>query len=158
MVARFILHLLTAAMLVGILATSGFAQDGQSETELAKKTQNPVSDLISLPFQNNTNFDFGPGDDILNVLNIQPVVPVNIGNWNLINRPILPVIYQPELVPGTGSEFGIGDLNYQLFFSPAAPSKFIWGANGLVSFPRSSTGVMIRSIRTLPAPPIPGGA
>jgi len=30
------------------------------ETELAKQTQNPVSDLISLPFQNNTNFDIGP--------------------------------------------------------------------------------------------------
>ena len=27
-----------------------------NDSDLAKKTQNPVADLISLPFQNNTNF------------------------------------------------------------------------------------------------------
>ncbi len=138
MTVRFIRYLSTAAILVGILAIPCSAQEGQSDSDLAKKTQNPVSDLISLPFQNNTNFDFGPGDDILNVLNIQPVIPVKIGNWNLINRPILPVIYQPELVPGTGSEFGIGDLNYQLFFSPAAPSKFIWGVGPSLLVPTAT--------------------
>ena len=79
------------------------------ETELAKAAQNPVADLISLPFQNNTNFGFGPGDDIQNVLNIQPVVPFHLNeNWNLITRTIAPLIYQPEVVEGTGDEFGLG--------------------------------------------------
>ncbi len=53
------------------------------------------------------------------MLNIQPVIPVRVGNWNLINRPILPLIDQPVLVPGQDDETGIGDLNYQLFISPA---------------------------------------
>ena len=30
--------------------------------ELAKKTQNPIADLISLPFQNNLNFGYGAKD------------------------------------------------------------------------------------------------
>jgi len=34
---------------------------GESETELAKKTQNPVADLISIPFQSNFNFGLGRG-------------------------------------------------------------------------------------------------
>jgi hypothetical protein len=52
--------------------------------------------LISLPLQNNTNFGVGPGDDVQNVLNIQPVVPLRLSeDWNLITRTIAPVIYQP---------------------------------------------------------------
>jgi hypothetical protein len=52
--------------------------------------------LISLPLQNNTNFGVGPGDDVQNVLNIQPVVPLRLSeDWNLITRTIAPVIY-PE--------------------------------------------------------------
>src|SRR5262249_61873287 len=46
--------------------------------------------------QNNTNFDIGHTDNTQNVLNIQPVYPTHLSpNWNLITRPILPVISQP---------------------------------------------------------------
>ncbi|MHC5063751.1 MAG: hypothetical protein ACYTG5_07240, partial [Planctomycetota bacterium] len=33
---------------------------GDQATELARKTQNPIADLISVPFQNNINFGVGP--------------------------------------------------------------------------------------------------
>ena len=62
--------------------------------DLAKASQNPVSSLISVPFENNSNFNVGPEDAYTNVLNIKPVYPVNLGEWNLINRAILPVMYQ----------------------------------------------------------------
>ena len=32
----------------------------ESATALAKKLQNPIGDLYSFPFQNNTNFNYGP--------------------------------------------------------------------------------------------------
>ena len=51
----------------------------QSASDLAKQSQNPVAAMISLPFQNNTFFGIGPDDDTANVLNIQPVIPVNLG-------------------------------------------------------------------------------
>jgi hypothetical protein len=35
---------------------------GQDSTELAKKTQNPVADMISVPVQSNFNFGVGPAD------------------------------------------------------------------------------------------------
>jgi hypothetical protein len=38
----------------------------ESATELAKKLQNPIGDLISVPFQNNTNFDVGPHNGTAN--------------------------------------------------------------------------------------------
>jgi hypothetical protein len=41
-------------------AAAGTAQAEMSAEELAKLAQNPVGNLISLPFQNNTNFNVGP--------------------------------------------------------------------------------------------------
>ena len=112
-------------------------------TELAQAAQNPVANMISLPLQNNTNFGIGPGDDTQNILNIQPVVPIGLGDdWNLITRTIAPVIYQPEIVDGTGSEFGLGDINATLFFSPAKPGKLIWGVGPVFSFPTATDDVL----------------
>lgn len=117
----------------------GARAEDKGAQELAKAAQNPVADMISLPFQNNINFGVGPGDDVQNVLNIQPVVPIKLSeNWNLITRTIAPVIYQPELVPGYGSEFGLGDINTTLFLSPGKPKKIIWGAGPILSFPTAS--------------------
>ena len=64
-----------------------------------------------MPFQNNTNFGIGSNDRTQNVLNIQPVIPVSFGKWNLINRTIVPLIYQPDLSQQSGGEFGLGDIN-----------------------------------------------
>ena len=82
-------------------ATSAYEGDGdgiieasEDETEeLARAVQNPVASLISLPFQNNTNFEFGPRDKTFNVLNIQPVWPFQLTeDWNLITRTIAPIV------------------------------------------------------------------
>ncbi len=57
----------------------GIIEAGENETEeLARAAQNPVASLISLPFQNNTNFNFGPQEKTQNVLNIQPVPPPEV--------------------------------------------------------------------------------
>ena len=56
--------LVYSIVLMQILGASLCAADEQSAEELAKKVQNPVADLISVPFQNNFNFDVGPQDDL----------------------------------------------------------------------------------------------
>ena len=72
----------------------------QSATALAKKLQNPIGDLYSFPFQNNTNFNFGPHKGTQDILNIQPVIPIHLTeDWNVITRTILPLIWQPSLQP-----------------------------------------------------------
>ena len=65
---------------------------------LAEKLQNPIADLISIPFQNNTNFNVGPNKGTQDILNIQPVVPLHINeDWNVITRTILPLVWSPIL-------------------------------------------------------------
>lgn len=111
---------------------------GEAE-DLARATQNPVSDLISLPFQNNTNFNVGPEDKTQNILNIQPVYPVSLNDqWNLITRTIVPVVSQPGFAPGQDRENGLGDTTFSAFLSPADSGKWIWGAGMVILFPTAT--------------------
>jgi len=88
---------------------------------LAKQSQNPIANLISVPFQNNTNFNVGTLGNDQNILNIQPVIPFKLNeNWNLITRWIMPVIYQRPRVPGNRSDIGLGNFNPSLVFATRA--------------------------------------
>ena len=106
---------------------------------MAKAVQNPIASLIILPFQNNTNFNFGPQEKTQNVLNIQPVWPFALTeNWNLITRTIVPVISQPALEPGQDRETGLGDTVFSAFFSPVNSGKFIWGVGPVFLLPTAT--------------------
>lgn len=112
---------------------SALAQAGDAAS-LAKAAQNPIADMISLPFQNNTNFKTGPLDKTQNVLNIQPVYPINLNaDWNLITRSIVPVISQPAFTRTQDRENGIGDVQFSAFFSPKQPvNGWVWGGGAIV--------------------------
>src|SRR3954466_15838815 len=100
-------RLSTAAFLLALVVSApAFAE--MTAEELAKLAQNPVGNLISLPFQNNTNLNFGPEKGTQNILNIQPVIPISISSeWNIITRTIVPVIWNPALGPDIDSRNGI---------------------------------------------------
>jgi len=107
-------------------------------TALAKATQNPVGDLVSVPFQFNFNTGGGLADQTALTLNIQPVIPMKLNErWNLIARTIVPV----NTLPGPdGTRFsGIGDIQEQLFVTPATPGRILWGAGPLLSMPTSTS-------------------
>jgi hypothetical protein len=114
-----------------------------SEEELAKQTQNPVADLISVPFQNNFNFGTGSKNRTVWILNIQPVIPIKISEeWNLITGTIMPVINQPSLFPGTSSATGLGDINPTFFFSPAKSGELIWGVGPTFTLPTATDSLI----------------
>ena len=128
------------AVSTAVLALVGVsAAQPASEEELAKETQNPVSDLISVPFESNFNFGVGPNDDLQYILYVQPVVPFRLSeDWNLITRTIIPLIDQPELGPGVGDVFGLGDIQLSQFLSPAKSGALIWGIGPIVQFPTAT--------------------
>jgi hypothetical protein len=136
---RKLLSPLGILFLFTALATPAVGQQEPSAEELVKKTQNPVSDLISVPFQNNFNFGTGSKHRTVWVLNIQPVIPFHISeNWNLIARVIMPVINQPSLFPGMSSATGLGDFNPTFFLAPAKPGEVIWGAGPTFTLPTAT--------------------
>jgi hypothetical protein len=138
--------LLTIFFLLATLCSGAMGQQEPSAEELAKKTQNPVADLISVPLQNNWNFGAGfHHDKTIYVLNIQPVIPINLNDeWNLISRIIMPVINQPSLFPTFGGAVpsttgtGFGDFNPTFFLSPAKPGELIWGIGPTITLPTAT--------------------
>jgi hypothetical protein len=116
---------------------------------LRKEAQNPVASLISVPIQENWNFNIGPADRTQNVLNIQPVIPLNAGeNWNLIIRWITPVIFQPVPVPQASGPpvqsgyYGLGDMQPAFFLAPKR-GKVIWGVGPQLLLPTATkTGIL----------------
>jgi len=141
-VASWIFYGAIAAMALPATAESGdgIIEAGEDETaELARAAQNPVASLISLPFQNNTTFEFGPREKTLNVLNIQPVWPFELNeDWNLITRTIVPVVSQPSLFSGQDRETGLGDTVFTAFLSPSDSGKLIWGVGPALLLPTAT--------------------
>jgi hypothetical protein len=117
--------------------------------QLRKEAQNPVASLISVPIQENFNFNIQPNSRVQNVMNIQPVIPIKLNeNWNLISRIITPVVYQPVNVPQTSGPavqngyYSLGDMQPTFFVSPAR-GKIIWGLGPQFLLPTATkTGIL----------------
>lgn len=118
----------------------GIIEPGEDATaELARAAQNPVASMISVPFQNNMNFNFGPLEKTQNILNIQPVIPFELtDDWNLITRTIVPVVSQPAFTPAQDRKFGLGDTVFTAFLSPKDSGQLIWGVGPVLLLPTST--------------------
>ena len=101
---RFLISMLAASSLALFAAGSARAQQPANAQQpappiaapaddtaaLAKKLSNPISDLVSIPFQFNWRQKVGPLELSQFILNIQPVIPYSLTkDWNVIGR--LPV-------------------------------------------------------------------
>jgi len=121
---------------------SGAGGSAEASEDLQKQSQNPIADLVSVPFQSNTNFNTGPFNRTQEILNIQPVVPMHLGNdWNVISRTIIPVISQPDPILNSSTN-GIGDITQSLFLSPAHPGDLIWGVGPVFTVPSASASIL----------------
>jgi hypothetical protein len=105
----------------------------QSQEELSEAAANPLADLISLPFQNNLNMNYGPFDRNVNVLNIQPVIPLAGGK--IITRTILPIVNIPDFGAETGKlTSGLSDIVFTAFYVPKS-NGVMWGFGPVAELP-----------------------
>ncbi len=131
----------TIVFMLGMCFIALAQDDVPSEAELAKASQNPLAKMISVPFQNNTTYGIGTDNQTQNVLNIQPVYPITLGKFNLINRLIAPVITQPNLATNE-TKTGLGDLSLTSWFSPAKASTITYGVGPAFQLPTATSEQM----------------
>jgi len=142
---------ISVSIIIAFLSITGlFAQEKtkdaqpeeqKSKEDIEKAAQNPIASMYVLPFQNNTQFGIGPDKRTQNITNIQPVIPIGLGeNVNLIVRTIIPLISQPTTI--NESEFGLGDIALSLFFTPRKPGKLIWGVGPAIGIPTATDPVL----------------
>ena len=135
------------------MAQPAAAQEDQEagQEDLAKKSQNPVGNMISVPIEY-YHHDGMAGGASADVLILKPVYPIRIGNLNLINRFIIPYLGidarsgDEDLgdisIPGsTSRESGLGNIQYQGFFTAAEPGKVIWGLGPVFELPTNTSGL-----------------
>jgi hypothetical protein len=134
------------ALLIVVPVVHG-QEEGGGGDDLRAKVQNPVSSMYSLPLK--LTVDYGAPNGSAYFFNINPVIPVTVGKWNLISRALIPAIVSvdglitgtPEIpvgYPSADRQTGIGDINYSLFVSPADAAGVIWGVGPSITFPTAS--------------------
>ena len=133
--------ILSATIVFGFLpGLSAQEKTGASAQELADKLANPVANMISVPFQNNSDWGIGPHNGSKNTLNIQPVVPMKLSPaLNLITRYILPVVDQRDITGEGTHQFGLSDLTVSAWVAPAnSKNGLIWGAGPVLLIPTAT--------------------
>ena len=116
-------------LILGYLLVFHFnLEPANSQQELAKKSQNPISNLTLISFQNDLLFDVGLEEELLYSVSTGFIFPLSLGNKvDLINRWFLPFVFQEANFPGDTNSVGLSDLNLQALLTPKEPRWFIWG-------------------------------
>jgi hypothetical protein len=139
-----------AILVIVLILFIGVSQswaDKQGGDDLRAKVQNPVSSMYSLPLK--LTADFGAPNGSAYFVNANPVIPVTVGDWNLISRALIPAWVSvdgfiegtsqiPEGVATGERKSGLGDINYSLFFSPNKTKPFIWGVGPSITLPTAN--------------------
>src|SRR5438552_8862012 len=110
-----------SAVLLLIMQINGVAQtrtdsepnQGPDETErLQKAVQNPLANIVNVPFQYNGSFPIGPFSRTQTILSLQPVLPFRMTErWNLVTRVIMPLVSHPYLNQQESTKNGLGALH-----------------------------------------------
>jgi hypothetical protein len=131
------MKILLPATVFTVIASPTLAAEDAS-LELAEKLTNPFADLITIPINQNPDFEIGPDKGWRYTVTLQPVIPIHLNpNWNIISRTVIPAIYQDS---GGKSDFGLGDIAQSLFLSPtnATDSGWCWGVGPIFLLPTAT--------------------
>ncbi|MCX6160273.1 MAG: hypothetical protein NTV87_02900 [Ignavibacteriae bacterium] len=116
-----------------IILFSSAVSNSQNAIQIAKRLSNPLG-YLSIPFQNNIDFNIEPNNGFKWTMNLMPIIPFAINkNWNSLNRIVVPVISQTDIYKNT-TQTGISDILINAFLSPRGDGM-VWGLGPAINIP-----------------------
>ncbi|HVH40738.1 MAG TPA: hypothetical protein VM925_00290 [Labilithrix sp.] len=110
-----------------------------NEDKLARDIQNPVSNLSSVFFQNQTEFGIGPYNRVRNTLSLLPTVAISVTrDVAIISRTKLPFVSRPDVQQANGFTSGLGDIIETAFIVPNATAEVVWGVGPSLLLPTAT--------------------
>lgn len=128
-----------ASIAAALLAVAPACTAKGTPLELARQLTNPFADLISVPINQNPDFDIGGSDNWRYTLTVQPVIPIHLSaDWNIISRTVVPLMRQE--IDGIDAS-GLGDVLQSFFLSPtrAEDSGLVWGVGPIFLLPTATS-------------------
>jgi hypothetical protein len=116
----------------------------QSDTQVSKEIENPVTRRITVPLRYEADFLDGPYNVTKDTFSIdQAVVPFRLNeDWALITRTKLPAIVQPPKKVGDHWAAGLSNGYTTFFLSPEQGGGFYWGAGPVLYYPSATNSVV----------------
>ena len=98
--------------------------------------------------ENYVNFGVGRNEGTQNILEFEPVVPVHLNaDRNLINRAIIPVVWNPDLSPAPSVPQAFAPTDFSAFLSPRNPVHgWTWGVGPIVQLPTATSPTVGSSV------------
>ena len=128
---KITLSILLVIFTVSLVSAQQAGEDKMEE--LSKEAANPLADLMSFPFQNNLNMNYGEYNRNMNILNIQPVLPFFKGK--IVTRTILPIVNIPDFNSESGKlTSGLADIVFTAFYVPKSKG-LMWGLGPVIEIP-----------------------
>lgn len=124
---------------LGFICFSPAYAKNTSYIELLKELENPLSNIMSTPLQNDLNFGFADKEQPQYLLKIPSQIPIRIHqNIKVITRLILSIYSQVNTVAQRGHIFGMGDFNPEFYLSPFYIGKISAGFGPVFSLPTAT--------------------
>jgi len=116
----------------------------ESDTEISKQIENPVTRRITLRLRYEADFLDSPCKATKNIFSInQAVVPFRLNEeWALITRTKLPAAVQPPKKLGEHWSSGLNNGYTTFFLSPRYGHGFYWGAGPVLHYPMATSSAL----------------
>lgn len=126
---------------LGGMSTVNATSITDSVQDFRARAQNPLSSTYSIPIK----YVYHDADNGgVSVGSVNPIIPVSLGSWNIINQLSLNFIgtpggvhgiaQLPEPYSGSGAS-GLGDTTFTSLFSPVSSGNFSWAVGPTFVFP-----------------------
>ena len=107
-----------------------------ADADIAKKLNNPVASLMTVPMEWIHDSDIGPNKTgEFKAIKFTPVLPFAINdNWNVISRTIFSAVIDQDIPEFGIDESGMTDIVQTTYFTPqeVGPSGLIWGVGPII--------------------------